>query len=299
MTTRAVSPFAAFDWLKRAINLGERNPKALLGAAGLLLAAFLLPSIVTMPVQYLAPRSTAGFVFVMAFSLLAGIALSPVIGGFLRVIHAVEQGQPARARDVFAPYRRGGGAGALMLLALVLMVFYVVVGAAMLASLGPGFWSWAQERAAAGMHAAPNVPPDVFAHFGRTMLLGLALWIFLSGFLAIGYGQVAIARRGIGGAIGDGVVGALKNLPALVVLAIATILLAIVAWVVVMIVVLVVGLIAKLLAPWLLLVFLVPLYLVVMGVAYVVMFGVAYYLWRDVCAGDAAGVDVQLATTQA
>ena len=46
MTTRAVNAMAGFDWLKRGINLGRNNPKAVFGGAALLLVAVIGVAIV-------------------------------------------------------------------------------------------------------------------------------------------------------------------------------------------------------------------------------------------------------------
>ena len=46
MTTRANGPLSGLDWLKRGLNSGRHNPRAIFGGAAVLMVAALLPSIV-------------------------------------------------------------------------------------------------------------------------------------------------------------------------------------------------------------------------------------------------------------
>ena len=57
MTTRSNGPLAGFGWLKRGINVGYGNPKALFGGAAFLLLLCLLPTLITMPLQFGALRA--------------------------------------------------------------------------------------------------------------------------------------------------------------------------------------------------------------------------------------------------
>lgn len=147
-------------------------------------------------------------------------------------------------------------------------------------------------KAQASHEAPPALPPG----FGIAVALFIVLGILMMGFYAISLGQVALRRRSVFGAIGDGVVGALKNLLPLLVFALSLA----VAWIVVTIVLVIVAfllaLIGKLVAPWLIFVLIIPLYVALILTMLAVMFGVMYHLWRDVCGDDVmTGTDAAVA----
>lgn len=52
MTTRSQHAGAGSDWLMNGIRAGFRHPKPLFGAAALLMVVALLPSLITLPVQF-------------------------------------------------------------------------------------------------------------------------------------------------------------------------------------------------------------------------------------------------------
>lgn len=299
MTTRSNGPLAGFGWLKRGINVGYGNPKALFGGAALLLLACLLPSLVTLPIQLTAmraghPLGMGMFGGIMAVSAIAGLLVVPIYVGYLRVIDAAERGLPARARDIFRPYREGevlrlAGFG------LAIALLYVAMVAIIIAATGGGIARWYMQLISAQLNHQP--PPVALPDgFGAAFALFAVFGLFMMGVYAISLGQVALGRRSVLGAIGDGVVGALKNLLPLLVFALSLVL----AWIVLVIVIALLAallaLVGKLVGTWLVLVLVIPLYLAVVLMAFAAMFGVMYYLWRDVCGDTAAPVATQSIT---
>lgn len=289
MTTRSNGPLAGFDWLKRGINVGYANPGAVLGGAAFLLLLALVPALITMPLQYGVVRAgtqldPATFGWIMALSALGGLLLVPLYAGYLQVIDAAERGVPTRARDIFRPYRQGD-AMRFIGYGLAMLVFYVAAVAVIIAAAGSGVAGWYGQLITAQLRHQPP-PAALPGGFGIAFALACVLALFMLGVYAISLGQVALRRRSVLGAIGDGVVGALKNLLPLLVFVVS----AVVAWLLVAIViVLLVALLAllgKLAGTWLVLVFVVPLYIAMVLMVFAVMFGVMYYLWRDVCGGD-------------
>lgn len=288
MATRSNGPLAGFGWLKRGINVGYGNPKALFGGAAFLLVLCLLPTLITMPMQYGALRAgaqpdPATLGWVMAISAIGGLLLVPLYAGYLRVIDAAERGLPARARDIFQPYRQGD---ALRLIGygLAMAVVYITAFGIVIAATGGGIARWYMQAMTAQANHQP--PPATLPDgFGVAIPLFVVLGLFMIGVYAISLGQVALGRRSVFGAIGDGLVGALKNLLPLLVFVVSLLL----AWVVLaIVVVLLVGLLAllgKLVGAWVVMVLMIPLYGAMMLMLFAVMFGVMYYLWRDVC-GD-------------
>jgi hypothetical protein len=290
MTTRSKGPGAGFGWLTRGIDVARRHPRPLLGGAGLLLVACLLPSLATLPFQFHAMQPGAQpnpvvFGGLMLFSMLLGLLVVPLYAGYLQVIDAAERGQRPRARDIFKPYAQGQ-APRLIGYALVLMVVFVALFALVLLAAGGGLVGWYMQAIAAQANHLP--PPGLPAGFMSTFALLMVLWLFLMGFYAISLGQVSLGNRSVLGSIGDGVTGALKNVLPLLVFALSLTLVWIVATIALVLLVLVVGLLAKLVGMWLVFVLAIPLYILMVLAMYAVMFGVMYHLWRDVCGDDAA-----------
>lgn len=288
MATRSKGPSAGIDWLKHGIGAGFRHPKPVFGGAALLLLVVLLPSLITLPLQFLsasaaAPQRAAILVGIMAFSLLIGLLIVPLYAGYMQVIDAAERGLPARARDIFMPYRQGE-ALRLIGFGLALILIYLVMAGIIIAAAGSGIASWYVQVLAAQANHLP--PPGLPQGFGIAMALLTVMGLFIMGFYSISLGQIALRRRGVFNAIGDGLMGALKNLLPLLVLAVGLV----VAWVVVMIGLLIavflLALIGKLIGAWLMLVIVIPIYIALILLMFAVMFGVMYYLWRDVCGGD-------------
>lgn len=289
MTTRSMGPLAGFGWLKRGINVGHRNPKALFGGAALLLLACMLPMFITMPMQFGTlraetqpdPTALGG---IMALSALLGLLVVPLYAGYLQVIDAGERGQPARARDIFRPYRQGGalrliGYG-LAMVVLNCALLAIVVGAA-----GAGITHWYMEVLAA--QAAHQPPPTALpAGFGTALALFSVFWLFLIGVSSVSLGQIALRGRSIFGAIGDGFVGALKNLLPLLVFGVGFVVACVVAGIGLGLLAALVALLGKLVGAWLMILLVAVLYIAFLLLLFAVMFGVMYALWRDVCGGD-------------
>jgi hypothetical protein len=280
---------AGFGWLTRGISLGFRHPKPLFGGAAFLVVACLLPSLITLPIQFHAvsagtPLSSATFGWIMAVSMLVGLLLVPLYAGYLQVVDTAERGLPARARDIFKPYGQGE-AFRLIGYGLAMIVVYVALFGIVIVTTGGHVVHWYMQAltAQASHQPPPTALPD---GFGTVMALFMVIGLFMSAFYAISLGQVALNRRNVVGAIGDGMMGALKNLLPLLVLAISVVLAWIVVAIVLAIAVLLLALLAKLISPWLVFVVIIPIYIALFLVMFTVTFGVMYYLWRDVCGDD-------------
>jgi len=285
MTTRSMGPLAGFGWLARGISLAFRHPKPVLGGAAFVMVAVMLPSLVTLPFNVNAmatgtPMSPSAFGVLMLVSMLVGLLIVPVYAGYLQLIDAAERGLPARALDVFRPYREGD---ALRLIGygLAVMAVYLIVFAVVIAATGGGLVAWyMQVMASQASHMAPPAPP---AGFWTAMALFMVLSLFLVGFYAISLGQVALNRRSVVGALGDGFSGALKNLLPLIMLALGIVLAWIGLFIVLMILVVIIVMLGKLAGAWLTFVLLVPMYIALLLGMFTWMFGAMYHQWLDVC----------------
>lgn len=295
MTTQATGPLAGIRWLRNGINLGRQNAGAVFGGAAIVALAALLPAIVQVLVQMVVQPGPDGMMFVAALStILSVIIMAPLVGGYLRLIDASEHGRPAAAMDVFAAFRAGGDAGRLIGFGVLMTLVYVAIAMALIAMFGEGFMEWymqiarLQAEAGAGGRIDPGQVPQLPEGAGRLMAAGSIVFLFLSGVYAIGFGQIALAGRSIGPAVGEGVVGTAKNLLPILLLAAVVVLVSIPLLLIVTIVFALVGGIGGLFHPVVAAILVLPLYFALMIALYVVMFGVMYYLWRDVCAGGAS-----------
>jgi hypothetical protein len=296
MTTRSKGPSAGFGWLTRGISAGYRHPGPLFGGAAFLLLLCLLPSLITLPMQFHSLQAGAqhpAFSGWTLVSMLLGLLIVPLYAGYLQVVDAAERGLPARARDIFKPYRQGE---ALRLIGYgaVVAVIYVAAFAAIIGTAGRGITDWyMQALAAQASHQPP--PATLPSGFGTVIALSMVFGLFMLGFYAISLGQVSLRRRGVFAAVGDGAVGALKNLLPLLVFALSILL----AWIVLAIafalMAVLLVLLAKLVGGWLVFALVAVLYLALALMVFAMMFGVMYHLWRDVCGDDAADLPPAIA----
>ena len=297
MQTRAMGPGAGWSWLKQAINLGRNNPRALFGAATLLMLVAIVPSIVQLLVQS-AFHSMSATLWVAGLSGLAMLFVYPLlIGGFFRVIDATERNRPTHATALFDTFRAGQGRGRLIGFGLLLALIYVIALGTIFALFGSDLPNWYLQVLSASQNAssgAPPVLPEMPSGLGTVFGLGLLLMMFLGGVYSIGFGQVALASRSVGGALADGVTGTLKNLPALLVLTVIALLGMVgLALVLGLALGVLVGL-GSLVHPAVGMALAVPAYLAFLVVMYVVLFGVMYFIWRDVAGGDTPATETRV-----
>lgn len=135
------------QWLIRAINLGTRNPRAIFGAALLLIAVlYLLLYLFTTPLRLGGDSmSMDSFITTWVVAVLAAVLVLPVLlGGLMHVIREAESGRPVRARDLFAPLRLHK-ALPLALLGLVQIALALICGSLLLWATGLDFWSQYQD----------------------------------------------------------------------------------------------------------------------------------------------------------
>jgi hypothetical protein len=291
MTTRSRGPGAGIGWLKKGFSLSFRHPKPLLGGAALLLVMCLIPSLITAPMQwtFLQPGTQPNpdvYWLMMSIAMLVGMLLVPLYAGYLQVVDAAARGLPARARDIFGPYRNRE-ALRLIGFGIAFMVIYLAAFGIVTAITGSDFANWYMHMATAqAHHQQPHL--GLPSHFGALFALIMVVGLFMMGVYSIALGQVALRRRGILGAIGDGITGTLKNLLPMLVFALGSIVAAIVVGIAFMILALVLGLIGALISKTGTLVLILPVYLAAMLLMFSVMFGFVYALWHDVCGDDVA-----------
>lgn len=288
MTTRAVGATASIDWLRRALNLGRDNPKAIFGGALLLLVAIIALA-VAMVVVLVAVGMGAkpGGAVASGVSMLVGLVITALmaalIAGYLRLVDAVERGRTARAGDVFSVLGEPPVAARAVLFMVVLMLAQNLLLALLIGLLAPDIGRWYLHSLQGPMAGAPA--PALPDGFSLALLVMWVVGLLFYGVQAVGFGQIALRGRGVGAALADGVRGTLRNLPALLLLFVLAVLAAIALAIVLVLAMLLAGVLAKLVGGWVVAAIAVPLYLAFVVGLMVVMFGVMYFAWRDIC-GD-------------
>lgn len=279
---------AGFGWLQRGISVGYRHPKPIFGGAVILLLIVMVPSLIMLPFQFHwtaagTPPSPALFIGIMAVSMLLGLLVVPLYAGYLQVFDAAERGLPAHATGIFNPYRHGDALRLIGYGLALLVIYLALVGIIILAS-GRGIANWYMQVLAA--QANHLQPPGLPQGFGIAMALLTVMGLFMMGFYSVSLGQVALRRRGVFDALGDGFLGALKNLLPLIVLAVSFVIAWIAVAIVFAIVILILAFLGRLVGVWLMFALIIPVYVALVLAVLAAMFGVVYYLWRDVCGGD-------------
>lgn len=171
-------------WFKQALDLGARNPKAVFGAALLLMAALYLLALLLALAASAVARPAPGaepdlarvmLVFVPVFLLLM-LLLPVLLGGLMHVIREAEAGRPVRARDLFAPFRQGR-APRLALLGLVQVALAMLGGLVMVSLAGADYLRDYMAAMRGAMSGSIPVMPQP-AHPGLLMLVQLVFNYF-------------------------------------------------------------------------------------------------------------------------
>lgn len=288
MQTRSMGPGAGWNWLARAVNLGRNNPKALFGAAALVMVVALVPSLVQqLALLVLGPQSAQAVLGIAVAGMLVMIVVFPLlIAGFLRVIDDAENGRPTRAAAVFDTFRAGNGRGRIIGTGILLMLVYMALVALVLWGAGREVAAWYWEVLSAAQSVSPGetpVFPPMPEGVGRVVGLMLLVMMLSGGLYAIGFGQVALGGRSATGALADAAAGTLKNVLPLLVLTVLGIVALMLASIVVVLVVAVLMLVGSMVHAAVGAALAIPVYVAFMVIMYVVMFGVMYFIWRDVC----------------
>lgn len=297
MQTRSMGPGAGWRWLARAVDLGRHNPKALFGAAILLMLVALVPSVLQQGAMLLLGVDNAQTAITIGLVTTAAmiIVFPLLIAGFLRVIDAAENGRPTHATALFDTFRAGAGRGRIIGTGLLLMLVYIALLALVLALFGREVAAWYWEVLSLVQSATPDSPPQMPPlpeGIGRVAGLMLLVMMISGGLYAIGFGQVALGGRNAVGALRDAVSGTLKNVLPLLVLTVSGLVALLLASIALALLGGLLALLGGLAHPMLGLALAVPVYLAFMVIVYVVMFGVMYFIWRDVCGPETTAAPV-------
>jgi hypothetical protein len=221
MDIRALPVGQGLAWFKQAIDLGGRNPRAVFGAALLLIlalysAAMLMALVMAVMVGAgeATPGGTPDLRLVMAVALpltLLVMFLVPILlGGLMHVVRETEAGRPARARDVFAPLRSVQGRR-LALLGLVQVALTVVGGALMVAIAGSDYWRdylLAMQQAMTG--AQPTMPQP--ANAGLLFVVQMVFNYFSYALMLFSIPLMLFSGNSLGEALRNSLRAAVRNI---------------------------------------------------------------------------------------
>lgn len=279
-------------WFKQSLDLGARNPKAVFGAALLLIAVFyalamllgLSASLVARPGAGAPDFGRIAMLFVPMFLLLM-LLFPSLLGGLMYVIREAEAGRPVRARDLFAPFRQGK-APRLALLGIVQIVLALVGGVVMVSIAGADYWRDYLAAVRGAMSGTmPVVPqPD---HPGLLMLVQLVFNYFSYAIMLLAVPLMLFSGRGLAGAIKDSLRAAVRNVGANLLAGVLFVAGVVVAAVVVALLSGLVGIVGNLVHAAVGNALMAMIFVGFGAVLLVVLTGGAYLAWRDTF-GDVA-----------
>lgn len=293
MSIRSLPMSRAWTWFLQAVNLGMRNPRAVFGAALLMVATLYLLVMAGGLLGSLiggggATPSTATLAL-MLMTVVAVFMLVPVlVGGLMHVIHESESGRPVQPRDLFAPFRQGRASklaafGSLQIMAMLL-------GGLVTTQLaGSDYMTAYSEAVNAILQQKTPAPLPAPAHPGLLFLWQIAFNYFTTTVVLLGIALVALSGTNFGQAISGGARAALRNfapnLLAAVLFFAAVMIAGLMLSIVGSVVLLVLG---KIFMPLALIVGLLLTFAFITAVL-VVVCGGGYLIWRDTFADASAG----------
>jgi len=296
MTVNTVSLGSPFRWLAEAFAMCRAHTRVLFGAASMLFLVALLPSVAQILVETALQPSVAVRGLIQAvFTVLALLVFPPVVGGFYRIVHALHEGRPARASDLFALFQDGPAARRLIVTNLIFVTVSLLVIIGLAAVVG-GQELFEFLRAAAvlkpGATELPPLPDGMLVLISVLMIV--ALLIMTAQGLATA--EVAVTGRSPLAAAAAGFKLALRNLGTLLLFYLPVAVIAFVGFMILALVAALVGGMLSLASPLLAALVLVPLGMLFVLVLYALMFTFFYHAWRDTLgAGVAVPPEHQIA----
>ncbi len=266
---------APWRWLQQAVALLRAQPRAITGAASLLLAVALLPGMVQLLLAPISPQ--VGQLLGVLLSLLL---YPPAAGGFYRVVHALAQGRPAPPSALLAAFGDGP-----MLRRMIIANVLFVSGSLLLVSVlayvlgGEALLQFLQQLSALkpGATALPPLPAGVLPLLAVLVLFGMAL-VSAQG---LAYAELALGARQPLAAIGAALRAVARNFAVLLLCYLPLLVLGFLAFMLVALAAVLIGamlsVLSAALAPMVVLAFSLLLVLVM----YSLLFTFFYFGWRE------------------
>ena len=223
MDIRAVPAGQGLAWFRQAIDLGGRNPRAVFGAALLLIAALyaaaLLMALVLAAVVGIGGQGKdeartlqVAMAVALPLTLLIMLLVPILLGGLMHVVRETEAGRPARATDVFVALRSPAGRR-LGLLGLVQVVLALLGVLLMVAIAGSDYWrDYLQAMQAVMQGGTPAAPQPQNA--GLLFLVQLVFNYFSYALMLFSIPLMLFGGHGVGEALRGALHAALRNVGA-------------------------------------------------------------------------------------
>lgn len=296
MNVRPLPIARAWDWFLQAVNLGVRNPRAVFGAALLMVGTLYLLVLAGGLLGSLFGGGGTPGTATLALMLLTVVAVFMVVpvlvGGLMHVIRESEAGRPVQARDLFAPLRQGR-AGSLAAFGSLQIAAMALGGMVTSQLAGSDYMAAYREAINAILQQQQPQPLPLPAHPGLLFLWQIAFNYFTTTVMLLGIALVALSQRRFGESIAAAARAALRNVaPNLLAAGLffaAVVIAGLVISIVGSVVLLVLG---KLFMPLALVVGLL-LTLGFISAVLVVVCGGGYLIWRDTFGDEAGSVPVE------
>lgn len=292
MNVRKVEITRGVEWMREAVNIGRRNPRAVFGAAALFLCTLYFASVLAvLPVAAgLRGRAEPSFAQSVAAAvplfLVLTLAMPVLLAGLIQVMHEAEHGRPVRARDLFAAFTQGR-ARPLVTLGAVQIAINLGCAALIVMLTGPDYWAESMKAVQGALSGHVVVPPEpehpVLLLF--VQLLQLVFNYFSAALMLLCVPLIALSRVGIVESLRLGFRASIVNLGANLLASLVFVLGFLVATVVVSLLTAVVGGIAALVHPLLGAAIAAMVWLAFAVSVLVVLVAASYFAWRDMFEG--------------
>ncbi|MGY4514694.1 hypothetical protein [Lysobacter sp. HA18] len=303
MNVRKVPVARGVEWMKEAVNIGRRNPRAVFGAAVLFLCTLYFASVLAvLPVaSRLQGRNDLSFGESIAVAIPLFVVLTLVmpvlLAGLIHVMHEAENGRPTRARDLFAAFGHGR-ARPLMTLGLVQIVFNLGCVALIVLLTGPQYWADSMKALQGALSGHYIVPPEpehpVLLFF--VQILQFVFNYFSAALMLLCVPLIALSNVGIMESLRLGFRASVVNLGANLLASLVFLVGFVIAAIVVTLITAVVGGIAAVIHPVLGAMIALAVWAAFAVGVLVVLVAVSYYAWRDMFdpPADAGSVDTRM-----
>lgn len=280
---RSVPARHGIAWIRSAFNTLRAHPGPITGAVSWLILAVMVPVGIQIIAELKLPAGSTAFFAAQAISSLVMVLVSSVlIAGGLRTIDTVARGGAARATAVFDVLSDPGLVTRAILFALMVLGITIALMVTVLTALGPDMLAWYAKAATQSMGSPALATPPVARSAWLPVLLGFAGIVVISGLNTFGYAQVALGRKGAGAAFASGLQATSRNIPAILVNMILTVVLLVALSIPAVLLIMLFTFIGALVHQVVATLLLVALVLMALVALYALMFCIMYHAWRDV-----------------
>lgn len=214
MQIRPLPPAQAWRWFVEAINLGVRNPRAIFGAALLLVGCLYMLVVVggVLAGMVGGGQATTPMLLITLMTVVGVFLLVPVlIGGLMYVIREAEAGRAVRARDLFEPFKAGraGKLAAFGSLQILLMALGMTITRQL---AGEDYMSAYNEAVNAMIQQQEVVPLPAPAHPALLFFWQIAFNYFTTTLMLLGVALVMLSGSRFIDAVKSATTAALRNI---------------------------------------------------------------------------------------